>query len=146
MGEQAAGSVTAFIEYFFLVIHVFHNKFLQTIGIIILTDKMSSCVTVCMKTCLNSYTAILSEMNIFSLFLILVGIIGVLVFICMFWYTFTLHDFGQNDWEEKTEKIDRTGVYEVDKVDKELSRQGKAKENNSNKEETSVNRREKRNN
>ena len=33
----------------------------------------------------------------------------------MFWYTFMLHDFGQNEWEEKS---DRNIVYKVEKLEK----------------------------
>merc|ERR1712241_1169649 len=93
--------------------HVFHHKFLKIIKTSFLT--MNSCVTVCMQTCFNSYTSFLSEMNIFSFLFIIVGIISVLIFICMFWYTFMLHDFGQNEWEEKT---DRDIVYKVEKIEK----------------------------
>ena len=74
---------------------------------------MSSCVTVCMKTCFNTYTSYFSEMTIYSLLFIIVCIISISVFVCMFWYTFTLHDFGQNDWEERPEKY----VYKSNKVD-----------------------------
>merc|ERR1712013_635318 len=102
------------IHWIFIIrIHVFHHKFLKIIKTFLLT--MNSCVTVCMQTCFNSYTSFLSEMNIFSFLFIIVGIISVLIFICMFWYTFMLHDFGQNEWEEKS---DRNIVYKVEKLEK----------------------------
>lgn len=59
----------------------------------------------------------------------------------MFWYTFLVHDFGQNDWEEKTEeKNDRNAIYEVDKGPKddgyiveEIENHSKVEEDNSEK-------------
>ena len=73
---------------------------------------MSSCAAVCMKTCFNSYTSALLEMNIFSLFVIIIAAVVVLCFICTFWYLFTLHDFGQNEWEEKVENKAKNVIKE----------------------------------
>lgn len=40
-------------------------------------------------------------MSIFGIIVFLVGVLGFVTFVFVFWYAFSIHDFGQNDWEEK---------------------------------------------
>ena len=62
-------------------------------------------------------------MNIFGIILFFVCVLGVLVFICFFWYTFGIHDFGQNDWEEKELKRGNAGnTVENDKQKEQKKR------------------------
>ena len=64
-------------------------------------------------------------MNIFCIILFFAAVIGVLVFVCFFWYSFGIHDFGQNEWEEKELKRGKI----IEKEDKHKEKRKKVDKN-----------------